>query len=110
MARRADGRQRQRLLAWSPPQTVAKGTVAPTVVIGQTGLLAPTSAVNLVFSTPVTGVSQPDPRPQEVGGGHIAGTLVYPSTGPTTATFKPDQALLPRASRSSPGSPAVEST
>ncbi|MDX6222722.1 MAG: large repetitive protein, partial [Frankiales bacterium] len=31
------------LLAWSPTQTVVKGTVAPTVTIGETGLLAPTS-------------------------------------------------------------------
>ena len=83
------------LLAWSATQTLAKGTVAPTVSIGETGFLAPTSLVNLVFAAPVTGVSAATLGLRQVGGGNIPGTLIWPSTGPTTATFKPTDPLLP---------------
>jgi hypothetical protein len=83
------------ILSWSAAQTLAKGTVAPTVSIGQTGVLAPTSLVNLVFAAPVTGVSAASLGLRQVGGGNIPGTLIWPSTGPTTATFKPTSPLLP---------------
>jgi hypothetical protein len=83
------------VLSWSAAQTVAKGTVAPTVSIGQVGLLAPTSVINLVFAAPVSGVTGASLGLREVGGGNIPGTVVWPSTGPTTATFKPTKPLLP---------------
>ncbi|BEP16040.1 hypothetical protein acdb102_43510 [Acidothermaceae bacterium B102] len=83
------------VLSWSATQTLAKGTVAPTVSIGETGFLAPTSLVNLVFAAPVTGVTAASLGLRQVGGGNIPGTLVWPSTGPTTATFKPTNPLLP---------------
>lgn len=83
------------VLSWSATATMAKGTVAPTVSIGETGFLAPTSLVNLVFAAPVTGVSAATLGLRQIGGGNIPGTLIWPSTGPTTATFKPTSALLP---------------
>ena len=83
------------VLAWSPTQTVVKGTVAPTVTIAESGLLAPTSVVNLTFAAPVTGVTSSTLGLREVGGGNIAGHIVWPAPGPTSATFTPDKPLLP---------------
>lgn len=83
------------LLSWSATQTVVKGTIAPTVTIGETGLLAPTSVVNLTFAAPVTGVSTATLGLREVGGGNIPGTITWPAPGPTSATFTPTKPLLP---------------
>ena len=83
------------LMAWSPTQTVVKGTVAPTVSIAETGLLAPTSVVNLTFAAPVTGVTGTTLGLRQVGGGIIPGTITWPAPGPTSATFTPASPLLP---------------
>jgi hypothetical protein len=83
------------ILSWSPTQTVVKGTIAPTVTIGQTGLLAPTSAVSLVFLAPVSGVSTATLGLRTVNGGTIAGHIVWPAPDPMSATFTPDSPLLP---------------
>ncbi|MDX6205233.1 MAG: hypothetical protein QOF39_1290, partial [Frankiales bacterium] len=83
------------LLSWSGVQTVVKGTVAPTVAIADAGLLAPTSAVTLQFQAPVSGVTSATLGLKRVGGGIIAGHIVWPAPTPSLATFTPDQPLLP---------------
>jgi hypothetical protein len=83
------------VLAWSATQTVVKGTVAPTVSIGETGLLVPTSAVNLTFAAPVTGVTTATLGLREVGGAKISGQITWPAPDPSSATFNPDFPLLP---------------
>ncbi len=83
------------VMSWSPVQTVVKGTIAPQVTIGETGLLSPTSSVNLTFAAPVTGVTSATLGLRRVGGGNIAGHLIWPAAGPANATFIPSSPLIP---------------
>jgi hypothetical protein len=83
------------LLAWSPTQTVVKGTIAPTVAIATQGPLTATSAVTLQFGAPVSGVTTATLGLRRVGGAVIPGHIVWPAPTPSMATFTPDKPLLP---------------